>query len=119
MTKRNVSKNVKISVLLNHNYKCNHCKDDLKDHQWECDHILPLWNGGRNEFVNLQALCANCHAEKTYFESLERAKLKRARAQEKHEEERLARFCRYGFDDLTQYVYTTGEAQNVSHTTPP
>ena len=34
------------------------------------DHIICLRNGGKDELDNLQALCPNCHAEKTKNEIL-------------------------------------------------
>jgi len=31
----------------------------------ELDHIIPLFKGGTNDIENLQALCADCHKDKT------------------------------------------------------
>jgi len=31
----------------------------------ELDHIVPLWNGGRNVRDNAQTLCRTCHQWKT------------------------------------------------------
>ena len=31
----------------------------------EVDHIVPRWRGGDDSDANLQALCQDCHAEKT------------------------------------------------------
>ena len=31
----------------------------------EVDHVIPLHQGGTDDFDNLQALCHDCHAEKT------------------------------------------------------
>ena len=33
--------------------------------RYEVDHAVPLFMGGRNDVSNLQALCVQCHAEKT------------------------------------------------------
>jgi 5-methylcytosine-specific restriction endonuclease McrA len=33
---------------------------------YEVDHMIPLWVGGSNRPHNLQALCRNCHGEKTF-----------------------------------------------------
>jgi len=32
---------------------------------WQCDHFIPLADGGTNALGNLRALCAACHAKKT------------------------------------------------------
>ena len=34
----------------------------------EVDHVIPLHQGGTDDFDNLQALCHDCHAEKTATE---------------------------------------------------
>lgn len=34
----------------------------------EVDHIIPLAQGGSNDYANLQALCSDCHADKTRHE---------------------------------------------------
>lgn len=47
----------------------------------EVDHIKPLFEGGGNDRINLQALCTPCHALKTAQES--------ARARGAREPERL------------------------------
>lgn len=39
---------------------------------FQIDHINPLWAGGADSLDNLQALCANCHADKTQKESIDR-----------------------------------------------
>lgn len=36
----------------------------------ERDHIIPLFEGGKDEPDNIQGLCKSCHAEKTARESL-------------------------------------------------
>ena len=40
----------------------------------ECDHVLPLWQGGADEDNNLQSLCADHHKAKSAREAIERAK---------------------------------------------
>ena len=32
---------------------------------WQCDHLIPLADGGTNALENLRVLCASCHTEKT------------------------------------------------------
>jgi 5-methylcytosine-specific restriction protein A len=41
----------------------------------EVDHIAPLWAGGSNADVNLQAISATCHKLKTADEAKQRAAL--------------------------------------------
>lgn len=35
----------------------------------ECDHIVPLWDGGEDTVANRQPLCDDCHREKTNAEN--------------------------------------------------
>lgn len=42
----------------------------------DVDHIIPLWNFGKNVRANLEALCETCHAQKTAAEAKVRAKAK-------------------------------------------
>ena len=48
-------------------WKCKFCKDMLKS-TFQIDHKLALKDGGTNNIDNLQALCCECHAEKTQRE---------------------------------------------------
>lgn len=43
-------------------------KKQKKQKSFEFDHIQPLANGGSNELENFQALCENCHLQKTMAE---------------------------------------------------
>lgn len=40
---------------------------------WHIDHITPLADGGEDDFPNMQALCANCHTDKTAAENAARS----------------------------------------------
>ena len=62
--KRNVSACKKKEVAAFQSWKCNECGEMLRAN-FEVDHILPLSQGGNNEFHNLSALCQPCHKEKT------------------------------------------------------
>ncbi len=61
---RKVSQIKKKIVASNQKWKCKSC-GILLDYSYEVDHIVPLYKGGNNEIVNLQALCRNCHGRKT------------------------------------------------------
>lgn len=43
----------------------------------EIDHIIPLFQGGREEFANYQPLCVACHKVKTAHDAKANAKLRR------------------------------------------
>jgi 5-methylcytosine-specific restriction protein A len=61
---RKVSQIKKKIVASNQKWKCKSC-GALLDYSYEVDHIIPLYKGGSNEIINLQALCRNCHGKKT------------------------------------------------------
>lgn len=50
------------------------------DHKWECDHVLALWSGGKDEIDNCQTLCRRCHVAKSVGETPVRAKTDRLKA---------------------------------------
>lgn len=67
--KRSVSETKKKFVASNQNWSCNSCKEQLT--AWfEVHHIQPLEHGGSNHIDNLEALCRNCHGEKTARDNL-------------------------------------------------
>lgn len=46
--------------------KCNDCQNE--EIEFEYDHINPIVCGGSNDLSNFQALCSECHFQKTNFE---------------------------------------------------
>ena len=72
MMKRSVSVETKEMVFWRDGGRCRICKDVLGELRWQCDHRIPLFEGGGNSPSNLQALCANCHCEKTALENVRR-----------------------------------------------
>lgn len=60
---------------------CGECGLRLSG-EYQFDHILPLWLGGKDEPENLQAVHEGCHKLKTAQEATNRAKMRRI--QEKH-----------------------------------
>ena len=62
--KRSVSETKKKHVASRQDWKCNKCGIKLPG-SFEVDHIQALHNGGSNHVDNLEALCRNCHGEKT------------------------------------------------------
>lgn len=68
-TKRSVSETKKKFVASRQNWCCNGCKDQLN--AWfEVDHKVRLEHGGSNHVDNLEALCRECHGQKTTIENL-------------------------------------------------
>jgi 5-methylcytosine-specific restriction endonuclease McrA len=66
--KRNVSNQTRLDVAEHQQYSCNLCSTKLTE-TFQVDHIISIHNGGSNDPCNLQALCPNCHAEKTVLEN--------------------------------------------------
>jgi 5-methylcytosine-specific restriction endonuclease McrA len=62
--KRNLSESIKKKVAADQKWNCKKCQSIL-DATYEIDHIMPLYKGGSNDIINLQALCRNCHGNKT------------------------------------------------------
>ena len=68
-TKRSVSETKKKYVASLQEWKCKKCGNQLS--AWfEVDHVKRLEHGGTNEVSNLEALCRECHGEKTSMENL-------------------------------------------------
>lgn len=66
--KRSVSETKKKYVASQQNWTCNKCNKKL-NHTFEVDHKVRLEYGGTNEVSNLEALCRECHGQKTSFEN--------------------------------------------------
>lgn len=71
LEKRRITTRQRLLVASQQQWKCNKCLYTLT-HVFQIDHITPISEGGGNEEKNLQALCPNCHAIKTSFESSRR-----------------------------------------------
>ena len=68
-SKRCVSETKKKYVASLQNWKCNKCQNQLSA-WYEVDHKLRLDRGGTIELDNLEALCRECHGQKTAMENL-------------------------------------------------
>ena len=75
---RKTSECTKKQVAAGQRWTCGHCSRILSS-SFEVDHTIPLWKGGADAVGNLQALCSNCHSQKSQKESQERAEEKRTR----------------------------------------
>jgi 5-methylcytosine-specific restriction endonuclease McrA len=61
---------IKNHVAASQKWSCKVCRSILPS-SFEIDHIRPVNEGGNNSLLNLQALCAQCHSNKTKIERLE------------------------------------------------
>ena len=103
--KRDVSTQTKQEVFWRDSAICQLCNDELFELRWHCDHTIPLWKGGDNSMQNLQALCANCHCEKTIIEARERAQLRRDEERERETAEVAARAEAFAGTTLEEFRY--------------
>lgn len=66
--------NTRRRIMQRYKFTCACCGAIRMDH--ECDHVVPLEQGGSNDDSNLQLLCSGpdgCHARKTREEAKARA----------------------------------------------
>jgi len=62
--KRSLTSADKKRIAAEQGYNCKKCSNRLKT-RYHIDHIKPFSQGGSDSARNLQALCSNCHDEKT------------------------------------------------------
>lgn len=67
--RRKLSPYERATVASDQEWRCNACGVLFKA-LWHVDHIVRLSDGGADERENMQALCADCHADKTAVEAL-------------------------------------------------
>ena len=67
--RRVVSETKKKYVASQQNWKCKKCNQQLS-YTFEIDHRISLENGGSNHVTNSDALCVQCHKEKTVSKNL-------------------------------------------------
>ena len=65
--KRGVNGHLKRWIAAQARWCCRGC-DEVVDHLYEIDHIVPLHKGGTNAPSNLQLLCSPCHRRKSWLE---------------------------------------------------
>jgi uncharacterized phage infection (PIP) family protein YhgE len=74
-TRRGVNKHIRKEVITEQNDKCNTCNKQLTEYNVNIDHKIGVQFGGTNDLDNLQALCVECHNEKTIKERRNRKKI--------------------------------------------
>jgi len=80
---------VRLDICTKQNGQCKGCDQVLGDF-FQLDHIVALRFGGTNDVTNLQALCGQCHNEKSALESIHQLEIQEAVSTilEKHKESR-------------------------------
>lgn len=63
--RRALKKGEREMIFMSQKGRCNMCRKYLHENVYDIDHIHPLWDGGSNEFNNLQAICLQCHGIKS------------------------------------------------------
>jgi hypothetical protein len=73
---RSINPRKKQKIFERDKFKCCNCgiSGDLK--ALEVDHILPICNGGSNDYSNLQTLCYKCNIDKRFGKKMEKDILK-------------------------------------------
>jgi len=84
-TRRRVTRSSKKRVAARQRWECNDCRR-LLDEEFQVDHIRPLFDGGTNDVVNLQALCPRCHGRKTRREWGEQRERRERRESDKRDD---------------------------------
>ena len=75
--RKKLSKKTREEVATRQENKCNQCQVTLTKY-YQIDHKTALQYGGTDEFDNLQALCCECHAEKSVLENQHRKEIQEA-----------------------------------------
>jgi len=76
--RRGMNKHVRNEVICKQNSKCNTCTKSLTEYNTNIDHKIGVQFGGTNDMDNLQALCVECHSEKTIKERRNCKKIRNA-----------------------------------------
>ena len=71
--RRRITEPEKKVVAARQGWRCSHC-NELLQATYQVDHTVALCNGGEDTLSNLTAMCVSCHATKTQWEHIERAR---------------------------------------------
>lgn len=71
--RRRITEPQKKVVAARQGWRCSHC-GELLAATYQVDHTVALCNGGEDTLSNLTAMCVACHATKTQWEHIERAR---------------------------------------------
>jgi 5-methylcytosine-specific restriction endonuclease McrA len=73
--KRTLSRSMRVEIAYRQNYECRRCGLFPIPPTFEVDHIIELQDGGQDVAENLQALCPQCHKEKTRLNRLRKSSI--------------------------------------------
>lgn len=68
LRKRKQNEKLRQQTLERDNFVCQYCGEPYAENKLECDHIVPLKDGGKDNINNTQTLCIPCHYRKTLSE---------------------------------------------------
>ena len=66
--RRKIKSSIRKEIVDKQSNKCRKCYNPLNQY-FQIDHIVAIQFGGTDEMDNLQALCSNCHLEKSCIEN--------------------------------------------------
>ena len=72
LVKRKDNKTIRARTLERDQYICQLCGEVFPESNLECDHRIPLHQGGTDDLSNTQTLCISCHSKKSITEFTER-----------------------------------------------
>lgn len=75
-------------------WKCKQCCN-LLPAAYQIDHICPLFQHGTNSLDNLQALCSNCHSDKSLRERSEYELFKKQSPAQKRKDNNVIVYSKY------------------------
>lgn len=68
--RKRLGERIRKVVAASQKWRCHDC-DELLTATFEVDHVIPVSQGGSNDLSNLNALCRNCHGERTSRQGIE------------------------------------------------
>jgi 5-methylcytosine-specific restriction endonuclease McrA len=68
--RKRLGERIRKVVAASQQWRCHDC-NELLSASFEVDHVLPVSQGGTNDLSNLNALCRNCHGERTSRQGME------------------------------------------------
>lgn len=72
---RTLSRSMRVEIAYRQSYECRRCGLFPIPPTFEVDHIIELQDGGQDVAENLQALCPQCHKEKTRLNRLRKSSI--------------------------------------------